>query len=186
VRSLADPLPTLGDGDVAVLLASAVAGLALIGQMLPNYLRARTGYGLASLELAHRPSRARRIVDAWCRRSADGAAKRSLLTDLPFIALYVAALVTATILIEHAARATGVHDAGEVRLVVRWGTAAALAAGACDLAEDVGLTVTLFGRPLPVLVPLTALFAATKFLLLAGLAAALVAIVLVVALCCAA
>jgi hypothetical protein len=182
--SLFDPLAGLADAELAVLCAAALAGLLLVLQLFPD-LSTGTGHGIFSLEVAWRRSTVREIVAAWRARYRDGAARRSLLTDLAFIVLYVGLLLTATALLAHAAGATETYVAQDVRTIVRWGSGAALLAGALDLLEDAGLLLALRGHTRQPIPALTALAAALKWALLAVLALALTALMIEIGLNCA-
>jgi hypothetical protein len=181
--SLSDPFGGVTDAEALILAAAALGWLGLVYRLLPD-LRSRTGHGIVGLELAWSGPRARGIVATWRHRSADGAARRSLLTDLLLIALYVLFLVAVTVLLAHAGDANGVFGPDAAKDIVRWCTLAALVAGACDVLEDAGLLVQLCGGARRGVPQATTAFAVVKFALLGLLALFLVALAVGVALCC--
>jgi hypothetical protein len=165
-----DPLTFIGDADLAIVFAMA-AGLALlVGTGFPKLRTPETPGGVVTLELAARSATARRIVGAWRSEGKLGAAWRSLWLDLVFIVLYTVALGALVVLTGRATGASGLIPDAHGETVAAVGALLALAVAVLDLLEDGGLALALRGhhrQPIPLL---TALFAALKWLLIAGLA----------------
>lgn len=182
--SFTDPLAGLADTEVLVIGLAALCWGLLILQVMPGYLGPRTGHGIFGLQIAWWGTRAHGIVETWRRRCVDGAAKRSLLTDVPFIALYVLLFVAIAVLVAHRAEQDGVYLPEETQMMLRFATIGAVVAGCCDVLENIGLYVQLRGHTWTGLSNVTTVLAVAKWGLLIILAHGIVALGLCVLLDC--
>jgi hypothetical protein len=153
------------------LIVSGIALVALLLAMAPAEDQMQeNGAGIVAFELAGSQERADEILDEWGSEGQD-AAREQLLIDFAFLIAYGTFLVLAV-----AAVRDRLGDRGRNRLaaigtvVVPFGALAA----ACDAVENACLLAVLDGAG-SAFPTLATIFAATKFALLAGAIAYLLA-----------
>jgi hypothetical protein len=136
---VSDPFDALSSAEVATLLVIAAGATVSWWGLFAALKTPQTPRGLLDLQLAMTRDRAQEIRDAWKAGRRLGAARNSVLLDLPFIAFYVCTLATAGVLGARAAHAEGVLDAAAAHSFATVLVCAALAAGALDCFENAGL-----------------------------------------------
>lgn len=135
-----------GSADLGAILVIALGLLAFWATLFPDLRTAAAPHGIVSLELPWNAKRAWRIVASWEREGTLGAARRSLLLDLPFIALYLVALLAFDILIARAGLALGLFSDRAEQCVAAILVCAASLAAVLDLLENLGIRLMLGGR----------------------------------------
>ncbi|MGZ8481882.1 MAG: hypothetical protein ACXWWO_05440 [Candidatus Limnocylindria bacterium] len=135
-----------GSADLGAILVIALGLLAFWATLFPDLRTAAAPQGIVSLELPWNAKRAWRIVASWEREGKLGAARRSLLLDLPFIALYLVALVAFDTLIARAGLALGLFSDRAEQWVAAILVCAASLAAVLDLLENLGIRLMLGGR----------------------------------------
>lgn len=154
------------------LIASGIATLVLLLAMSPAEERMQDtgGPGIVSFELAGSQDRADEILAEWGEDGRD-AARQSLWIDFGFLLAYGIFLTLAVAAIRDLARERGWRRLGAIGgVVVSFGALGA----ACDALENICLLLTIegAGAALPLL---ATIFAAFKFIFLAGAIAYLLA-----------
>jgi hypothetical protein len=143
--------------ELGILLAVGLGGTATFARAFPKLRAETTPKGIVDLELPRTTARAEEVVAAWEAQGLDGAAKRSILVDVPFVVSYTGALAAYAALVARAG------DADATLLVI-----GALAAGASDLVENALMWRMLGGRTAQPVPALTTVAAALKFGLIAA------------------
>lgn len=154
-----------GSADLGAILVIALGLLAFWATLFPDLRTAAAPHGIVSLELPWNAKRAWRIVASWEREGKLGAARRSLLLDLPFIALYLVALVAFDTLIARAGLALGLFSDRAKQWVAAILVCTASLAAVLDLLENLGIRLMLGGRYWAARV--TSIVSAGKWVLLA-------------------
>lgn len=158
---MGDPLDALRTAEVAILFAIFAGATLSWGALLPALKPS-----IVHLELARTTGGAQKVIAAWRAGKLLKAAKRSVLLDLVWIACYAPALATLGVLAGRAA------DSSTTAALL---TYAALAAGALDYVENVGLWRLLAGHTAQPWPAATTLVSGSKWLLIvASLAGAAV------------
>ena len=141
--------------ELGILLAIGIGGAATLARAFPKLRTDTTPKGIVDLELPRTTVRADEVVAAWKEQRLEGAAKRSILIDLPFVAAYTCALAA------FAALMARLGDADATPLVL-----AAVAAGVLDLVENALMWRMLGEKTAQPLPALTTAAAAMKFTLI--------------------
>jgi hypothetical protein len=133
----------VSSADLAAILVIALGLIALGSRLFPDLETPEAPRGIVSLELAWNQARARAIVSSWRRRDQLASARRSVYLDIPFIALYVVALMAFAVLLARAGAAAELWSDGAAKWIAAGLAGAAGAAGVLDLVEDLGLWLLL-------------------------------------------
>jgi hypothetical protein len=168
----------LHTGEIGLLLALGTVLTALLESLFPRLRAPETPQGIVTLQLAWTPERARRILGAWAARGWLGRARKSVYVDFPFIAAYSGTLACLGLCAGRVAGWGGIMDDADAHDFGASVAVAMIAAGACDVAENLALLGVLSGRYAPWTAVMSS-FASTKLMLL--IVGAPLAVIVVVA-----
>ena len=156
----------MSDRLLAVLLAGLAGAAVVVFTRFPRGLStAAAPHGILSFELPRTSARAAAMTEAWRREDKLADVERSLRIDRLFIPLYVATLAVFGVLAARAADAHDVLAGDDAELAGTALVAAACAAGALDVLENLGMRRILDGHVGARVAALTTLVAALKWLL---------------------
>jgi hypothetical protein len=127
---------------VSVVIAALVPAVALA--VVTPLHEDRTGQGIVEFELAGSVERAEAILDVWRARGVVDAAQAIQVFDLLYPLIYVAAIAGGCVAAAGAWRGAGRARMAGLGIGMAW---VAFAAAGFDYVENVGLAVSLWGRP---------------------------------------
>src|SRR5438874_293647 len=130
-----DPLGFLTTAEVGTLLFVATGAAVACSRLFPRLTTEVATRGIVSLQLAFTAARANAVVGSWRKQQLEGAARRSLLVDFPFIVSYAWALGLLAVIAGRAADASGRFDPMTADTTAAALAIAGWAAGFCDLVE---------------------------------------------------
>jgi hypothetical protein len=122
----------MSSANLGALLTIALGLLVLCAALFPSL-----SPSIVKLELPFTAARAREVIAAWTAANKMGAARRAVMIDFVFIALYVTVLAAAGVL---ASRWSGWDDGSTLFIV------AAVVTGVLDVVENGGILLMLGGR----------------------------------------
>ena len=143
---------------VSVVIAALLPAVA--GVVVKPLHEDRTGHGIVGFELAGSVDRAEEILDVWRAEGVVDDAKAIQVFDLLYPLIYVAAIAGGCVAAAGAWRRAGRGRWAAVGIAMAW---LAFAAAGLDYLENVGLAVSLWGRPASPWPEITLVAAVLKF-----------------------
>jgi hypothetical protein len=159
---------SLRSAELSTLFAITFGSSLVWSRLFPRLRTDVAPGGIVSLQLAWTSPRASSITRSWRERHLEGAARRSIYVDFPFIVLYSFAIAFLALLAGRAADASSLASSDTASSAAAAAAIAAWTAGLCDYLENGGLLLILrgtTGQPLPAL---TSTLSAVKWLLATG------------------
>lgn len=128
------------------LVCAVIAALlpAVAGPVVKPLHEDRTGQGIIEFELAGTPERAEKILATWRAEGVVDDAKAIQVFDLLYPLIYVAAIAGGCVAAAGAWRRAGRVRWAVLGIAMAW---VAFAAAGFDYVENLGLAVSLWGRP---------------------------------------
>jgi hypothetical protein len=173
-----DPLDFLRTAEAGALLLVAAGAAATWTRLFPRLRTAAAPRGIVSLQLAFTAARAKAVIESWRARHLDGAARRSLFVDVPFVVFYAWTLGLLAVLAGRAAAGSDLLTPGDADTAAAAVAIGGWVAAFCDLVENGGLWLQLSGRTSGVLTAATSTVSAVKWLLAIGSGVASVVVLL--------